>query len=51
MLKHGYEIGEVEISVGTNYNATGEAMAELLLKGRTEHCDISRFSPNRLLGV
>ncbi len=27
MLKHGYEIGEVEISVGTNYNATGEAMA------------------------
>ena len=31
--------------------ATGEAMAELLLKGRTEHCDISRFSPNRLLGV
>ena len=27
MLKQGYDIGEVEISVGTNYNATGEAMA------------------------
>jgi phosphonate transport system substrate-binding protein len=27
MLKHGYEIGEVKISVGTDYNATGEAMA------------------------
>ncbi len=27
MLKQGFDIGEVEISVGTNYNATGEAMA------------------------
>ena len=27
MLKQGYDIGEVEISVGTNYNATGEALA------------------------
>ena len=27
MLNQGYEIGEVEITVGTNYNATGEAMA------------------------
>ncbi len=27
MLNQGYDIGEVEISVGTNYNATGEAMA------------------------
>ena len=26
MAKHGYEIGEVEISVGTSYEATGEAM-------------------------
>lgn len=28
--------------------ATGEAMAELLLTGRTEHSDISAFSPVRL---
>jgi len=27
MLKNGYDIGEVVISVGTDYNATGEAMA------------------------
>ena len=27
MAKQGYDIGEVEITVGTNYNATGEAMA------------------------
>ena len=27
MLKNGYDIGEVHISVGTDYNATGEAMA------------------------
>ena len=27
MAKLGYDIGTVEISVGTNYNATGEAMA------------------------
>ncbi len=27
MAKLGYEIGEVKISVGTDYNATGEAMA------------------------
>ena len=27
MAKLGYDIGEVEITVGTNYNATGEAMA------------------------
>ncbi|MBQ8162354.1 MAG: PhnD/SsuA/transferrin family substrate-binding protein [Clostridia bacterium] len=27
MDKLGYDIGKVEISVGTNYNATGEAMA------------------------
>ncbi len=27
MLKNGYDIGEVIISVGTDYNATGEAMA------------------------
>ncbi|NLD34644.1 MAG: PhnD/SsuA/transferrin family substrate-binding protein [Clostridiales bacterium] len=26
MLKHGFDIGAVEISVGTDYNATGEAM-------------------------
>ncbi len=26
MLKQGYDIGEVEITVGTDYNATGEAM-------------------------
>ncbi len=26
MLKQGYDIGEVKISVGTDYNATGEAM-------------------------
>ena len=26
MAKLGYEIGEVEISVGTSYEATGEAM-------------------------
>ena len=26
MAKQGYDIGEVEITVGTNYNATGEAM-------------------------
>ena len=26
MLKQGYDIGEVEISVGTSYEATGEAM-------------------------
>lgn len=28
--------------------ATGEAVAELLTRGCTEHCDISRFSPMRL---
>ena len=27
MAKQGYDIGEVDITVGTNYNATGEAMA------------------------
>ncbi|HNX61472.1 MAG TPA: PhnD/SsuA/transferrin family substrate-binding protein [Candidatus Limiplasma sp.] len=27
MLKQGYDIGEVDISVGTSYEATGEAMA------------------------
>ena len=27
MLKQGYDIGEVEITVGTDYNAVGEAMA------------------------
>ena len=27
MANQGYDIGEVEITVGTNYNATGEAMA------------------------
>ena len=27
MLKQGYEIGEVDITVGTSYEATGEAMA------------------------
>jgi phosphonate transport system substrate-binding protein len=27
MLKHGYDIGSVEITVGSDYNATGEAMA------------------------
>ncbi len=27
MAKLGYDIGEVDITVGTNYNATGEAMA------------------------
>ena len=27
MAYQGYDIGEVEITVGTNYNATGEAMA------------------------
>lgn len=27
MLKNGYDIGEVVISVGSDYNATGEAMA------------------------
>lgn len=27
MLKNGYDIGEVHITVGTDYNATGEAMA------------------------
>ena len=27
MAKHGYEIGKVDITVGTNYNATGEALA------------------------
>lgn len=27
MLKQGYDIGAIEISVGTNYEATGEAMA------------------------
>jgi phosphonate transport system substrate-binding protein len=27
MAKHGYDIGEVDITVGTNYNATGEALA------------------------
>ena len=27
MLNQGYDIGSVEISVGTDYNATGEAMA------------------------
>ena len=27
MAKHGYDIGEVEISVSTNYEACGEAMA------------------------
>ena len=26
MAKQGYDIGEIEITVGTNYNATGEAM-------------------------
>ena len=26
MLNQGYDIGEIEITVGTNYNATGEAM-------------------------
>ena len=26
----------------------GEAVAELLTRGCTEHCDISRFSPMRL---
>ena len=27
MLKQGYDIGEVDISVGTSYEATGEALA------------------------
>ena len=27
MAKHGYEIGKVDITVGTNYDATGEALA------------------------
>ena len=27
MLKHGYDIGEVDITVGADYNATGEGMA------------------------
>ena len=27
MLKQGYDIGEVDITVGTSYEATGEAMA------------------------
>lgn len=27
MLKHGYDIGSVDITVGSDYNATGEAMA------------------------
>ncbi len=27
MAKHGYDIGEVDISVGTSYEATGEAMS------------------------
>mgnify|MGYP001203711284 FL=1 len=26
MAKHGYDIGEVDITVGTSYEATGEAM-------------------------
>ena len=30
--------------------ATGEAVAELLTRGCTEHCDIGRFSPMRLYG-
>ena len=28
--------------------ATGEAIAELLIDGHTKHCDISRFSPDRV---
>ena len=28
----------------------GEAVAELLTRGCTEHCDIGRFSPMRLYG-
>ena len=28
--------------------ATGEAIAELLTAGQTKHCDISRFTPNRV---
>ena len=27
MLKQGYDIGEIDITVGTSYEATGEAMA------------------------
>ena len=27
LLKHGYEVGEIDVSVGIDYNATGEAMA------------------------
>ena len=49
MLKHGYEIGEVEISVGTNYNATGEAMAAGSidvgwLPGGTTRCTATKWT-------